>query len=109
MVDLDELDKAILRELQSNARHTNRAVAAAVGVSPTTALDHTLKRFLKANRHYHIVEVVPYGPGTYVIWRWERSTASQGYQPDLGGHHGKRHAHGKAGHRRAGRRHRSGR
>ena len=41
MVDLDELDKAILRELQSNARHTNRAVAAAVGVSPTTALDRT--------------------------------------------------------------------
>ncbi len=41
MVDLDELDKAILRELQSNARRTNRAVAAAVGVSPTTALDRT--------------------------------------------------------------------
>ena len=74
----------------------------ALNFADTTALDHTLKRFLKANRHYHIVEVVPYGPGTYVIWRWERSTASQGYQPDLGGHHGKRHAHGKAGHRRAG-------
>jgi DNA-binding Lrp family transcriptional regulator len=41
MVDLDELDTAILRELQSDARKTNREVAAAVGVSPTTALDRT--------------------------------------------------------------------
>jgi DNA-binding Lrp family transcriptional regulator len=40
-VDLDELDTAILRELQANARRTNRDVAAAVGVSPTTALDRT--------------------------------------------------------------------
>ena len=38
---LDELDKAILRELQSDARKSNRDVAAAVGVSPTTALDRT--------------------------------------------------------------------
>ncbi|WP_236049315.1 Lrp/AsnC family transcriptional regulator [Paractinoplanes ovalisporus] len=41
MAELDELDKAILRELQSDARKTNREVAAAVGVSPTTALDRT--------------------------------------------------------------------
>jgi DNA-binding Lrp family transcriptional regulator len=41
MSDLDELDTAILRELQSDARRTNREVAAAVGVSPTTALDRT--------------------------------------------------------------------
>ena len=41
MTDLDELDTAILRELQSDARRTNREVAAAVGVSPTTALDRT--------------------------------------------------------------------
>jgi len=41
MADLDELDKAILRELQSDARKTNREVAAAVGISPTTALDRT--------------------------------------------------------------------
>ncbi|BCJ33422.1 AsnC family transcriptional regulator [Actinocatenispora thailandica] len=40
-MDLDELDTAILRELQANARRTNRDVAAAVGVSPTTALDRT--------------------------------------------------------------------
>ena len=41
MADLDELDTAILRQLQSDARKTNREVAAAVGVSPTTALDRT--------------------------------------------------------------------
>jgi DNA-binding Lrp family transcriptional regulator len=41
LVDMDELDTAILRELQSDARRTNRDVAAAVGVSPTTALDRT--------------------------------------------------------------------
>lgn len=41
MADMDELDTAILAELQSDARKTNRDVAAAVGVSPTTALDRT--------------------------------------------------------------------
>ncbi|GAA4919709.1 Lrp/AsnC family transcriptional regulator [Streptomonospora salina] len=41
MESLDELDTAILRELQHDARRTNRDVAAAVGVSPTTALDRT--------------------------------------------------------------------
>jgi DNA-binding Lrp family transcriptional regulator len=41
MPGLDELDKAILGELQSDARGTNRDIAAAVGVSPTTALDRT--------------------------------------------------------------------
>src|ERR1041384_639395 len=41
MADLDELDTALLRELQRDARRTNRDVAAAVGVSPTTALDRT--------------------------------------------------------------------
>ncbi|KQQ18889.1 AsnC family transcriptional regulator [Rathayibacter sp. Leaf299] len=38
---MDGLDAAILRELQSDARKSNREVAAAVGVSPTTALDRT--------------------------------------------------------------------
>ena len=41
MAGLDELDKAILRELQADARRTNRDVAAAVGVSPSTALERT--------------------------------------------------------------------
>ncbi|WKK73150.1 Lrp/AsnC family transcriptional regulator [Rathayibacter oskolensis] len=38
---LDELDIRILRILQSDARMTNRDLAAAVGISPTTALDRT--------------------------------------------------------------------
>ena len=38
---MDELDAAILRQLQSDARKTNRDVAAAVGISPTTALERT--------------------------------------------------------------------
>jgi len=41
MVVLDELDKAILRELQADARRTNKDIAAAVGVSPSTALERT--------------------------------------------------------------------
>ncbi|WP_183086143.1 Lrp/AsnC family transcriptional regulator [Mycetocola tolaasinivorans] len=41
MARLDELDTAILRELQRDARRTNRDVAAAVGIAPTTALDRT--------------------------------------------------------------------
>lgn len=41
MEPLDDLDRAILRELQDDARRTNREIAAAVGVSPTTALDRT--------------------------------------------------------------------
>src|ERR1700759_3279977 len=41
MANLDDLNRAILRELQSDARRTNRDVAAAVGISPTTALDRT--------------------------------------------------------------------
>ena len=39
MAGLDELDTAILRELQVDARRTNRDIVAALGVSPTTALD----------------------------------------------------------------------
>jgi len=38
---VDALDLAILRLLQSDARMTNRHLAAAVGVSPTTALERT--------------------------------------------------------------------
>lgn len=41
MAHLDGLDAAILAALQADARRTNRDVAAAVGVSPTTALDRT--------------------------------------------------------------------
>ena len=44
MAYLDALDTAILRELQADARRTNRDLAAAVGVAPTTALDRTRSR-----------------------------------------------------------------
>lgn len=37
--NVDRNDVAILQELQSNARQTNRAVAAAVGLAPSTTLD----------------------------------------------------------------------
>jgi DNA-binding Lrp family transcriptional regulator len=37
--DMDELDTALLRELQRDARRTNRDLAEAVGVSPSTALE----------------------------------------------------------------------
>jgi DNA-binding Lrp family transcriptional regulator len=38
---MDDIDVAILRELQSDARKTNRDLAAAVGISATTALERT--------------------------------------------------------------------
>jgi DNA-binding Lrp family transcriptional regulator len=41
VAELDELDAAILRELQVDARRTNRDIAAAVGVAPSTALERT--------------------------------------------------------------------
>lgn len=37
--NIDETDARILAELQSDARQTNRALAAAVGVAPSTSLD----------------------------------------------------------------------
>ncbi|TVT62310.1 Lrp/AsnC family transcriptional regulator [Amycolatopsis rhizosphaerae] len=36
---MDELDQALLRELQRDARRTNRELAAATGVSPSTSLE----------------------------------------------------------------------
>ena len=36
---MDELDSAIVRELQTNARQTNRDLARAVGVAPSTCLE----------------------------------------------------------------------
>ena len=41
MTQLDAIDTALIRALQSDARRTNRDIAAAVGISPTTALDRT--------------------------------------------------------------------
>jgi DNA-binding Lrp family transcriptional regulator len=39
VAELDELDLALLRELQRDARRTNRELAAATGVSPSTSLE----------------------------------------------------------------------
>lgn len=36
---MDEVDSAIVRELQSNARQTNRDLARAVGIAPSTCLE----------------------------------------------------------------------
>jgi DNA-binding Lrp family transcriptional regulator len=41
MADLDEIDAAIVAVLKSDARMTNRDLAARIGVSPATALDRT--------------------------------------------------------------------
>lgn len=38
---MDELDLALLRELQSDARRTNRDLAQSLAVSPSTALERT--------------------------------------------------------------------
>jgi DNA-binding Lrp family transcriptional regulator len=39
MAAVDELDSAIIRELQRNARQTNRDLARAVGIAPSTCLE----------------------------------------------------------------------
>ena len=63
----------------------------ALNFADTTALDHRIAADLRHNHHYHIIEVVPYGPGprgpapgTYVIWRYEpHQVAQPGYEPHL--------------------------
>jgi DNA-binding Lrp family transcriptional regulator len=37
--ELDSVDRALLRELQNDARQTNKALAEAVGVAPSTCLE----------------------------------------------------------------------
>jgi DNA-binding Lrp family transcriptional regulator len=39
MVELDPLDRALLRAIQADARRTNRDLASAVGVAPSTSLE----------------------------------------------------------------------
>jgi hypothetical protein len=53
----------------------------ALNFADTTALDHIISNDLRHNRHYHIIQVVPYGvevppigQGTYVIWEYEPGT-----------------------------------
>jgi hypothetical protein len=45
----------------------------ALNFTDTTPLDRIIAKHLRSNRHYHIIDVIPYGPspGTYVIWRYE--------------------------------------
>lgn len=38
-MELDAIDRALLRELQNDARQTNRDLAAKTGVSPSTSLE----------------------------------------------------------------------
>ncbi len=46
----------------------------ALNFQDTTALDQRLNKELKADPHYHVVQVVPYGPtpGTYIVWKYRR-------------------------------------
>lgn len=50
-MELDALDIAILRAIQSDARQTNRDLAAAVGVAPSTSLER-----LRALRRRGVIE-----------------------------------------------------
>jgi hypothetical protein len=57
----------------------------ALDFADTTALDHQIDADLRANHHYHVIDVVPYGSGPYVIWQYQVSVAPQEYEPRLGG------------------------
>jgi dolichyl-phosphate-mannose-protein mannosyltransferase len=62
----------------------------ALNFADTTALDHRIAADIRLNHHYKVVEVVPDGPGPYVIWKYEPHAAVQHYQPTIGsvsGHH----------------------
>jgi hypothetical protein len=43
----------------------------ALNFADTTALDHQIRIDLKHNPRYHLIQVIPYGTGTYVLWRYE--------------------------------------
>lgn len=50
----------------------------ALNFADTTALDESIVADIRRNRHYHAIQVVPYGvgpvgpaPGKYVIWQYE--------------------------------------
>ena len=57
----------------------------------TTTLDHEIAADLRRNRHYSVIQVVPFGPGpagptpgTYVIWRYHPTLAPPpSYTPRL--------------------------
>jgi hypothetical protein len=56
----------------------------ALNFADTTALDHRIAADIRLNRHYKVVEVVPDGPGPYVIWKYQPHAAVQHYQPTIG-------------------------
>ena len=43
----------------------------ALNFADTTSLDKSINADLKRNPDYHVVQIVPYGAGTYKIWRYE--------------------------------------
>jgi hypothetical protein len=63
----------------------------ALNFADTTALDHRIAADVRRNHHYRVIEVVPYGGGPYVIWKYQPHPVIQGYQPKIGDqrHHGK--------------------
>jgi hypothetical protein len=72
----------------------------ALNFADTTALDHRIAADIRLSHHYRVAEVVPYGPGPYVIWKYQPHAAVQHYQPTIGSgpahrrhrpHRGKRH------------------
>jgi hypothetical protein len=56
----------------------------ALNFADTTALDHRIDADIRRNHHYKVIEVVPYGPGPYVIWKYQPHTTVQHYQPTIG-------------------------
>ena len=53
----------------------------ALNFADTTGLDKVIAADIKKNKHYKVIDVVPYGvgpagstPGTYIIWRKERTS-----------------------------------
>jgi len=74
----------------------------ALNFADTTALDHRIRADIRLNHHYKVVQVVPYGPGPYVIWKYEPHAAVQHFQPTIGsgsGHRPKQHPRHLGAHR----------
>ena len=75
MRPLDRTDRAIVALLQKDARTSNKEVAAAVGVAPSTALERT--RRLEADGvlvgyHAEVARFVARNAPPATIWRYTR-------------------------------------
>jgi 4-amino-4-deoxy-L-arabinose transferase-like glycosyltransferase len=53
----------------------------ALNFADTTGLDKVIAADVKKNKHYKVIDVVPYGigaagstPGTYIVWRYEQAS-----------------------------------